>query len=139
VIFEFVVRRLHWMARIPGAPHLFEAFLLVGTAMFHRPRLAAMERIEREILQVPAVRLGVHRFGGTGFTIEGHEFAHLHGNGLLDVQLRREDADKVVAAGWAKPHHLFGPSSWVSFWIHTDECVTTALQLLRLAARSQCS
>jgi hypothetical protein len=136
MIFGFVVRRLHWMARVPGAPHLFEAFLLAWTAVFHRQRLTAMERIEREILPWPGVRLGVHRFGGTGFLRAGREFAHLHGNGLLDVHLPGQDAEGVVTAGLAQPHHLFGRSAWVSFWIQTEQCVPRALHLLRLAAES---
>jgi hypothetical protein len=134
MIFNFVVRRLRWLARIPGAPHLFEAYLMTWTVLFHRSRLAAIERIEEQILRDPGVRLCVHRFGGTGFVLGDREVAHLHGNGLLDVELGRDQADAVVQAGLAQPHHVLGHSAWVSFWVRTDDSVATALHLLRLAA-----
>lgn len=131
-MFQFVVHRLHWLARVPFAPHIFDALLLAWTALFHRKQLAAMEKLEAFALQLPGVRPQRHRFGGAGFVCDGREFAHLHGNGLLDVQLTRERAAAAVAAGRAAPHHVFGPSAWVSFWVRSDADVAKAIHLVAL-------
>lgn len=134
MIFEFIVRRLRWLARVPLAPQMFDALLLAWTALFHRERIAAMEAIEAYALGLPGVQPCPHRFGGTGFARAGREFAHLHGNGLLDVHLTRERAQTIVAAGGACPHHVFGPSAWVSFWVRAKSDVPDALRLLRIGA-----
>jgi hypothetical protein len=121
MIFRFVVKHLRWLARLPLAPDLFDAFLLSWTALTNRKRLAAMESVEDIALRLEGVRLKHHRFGGIGFAAGGHEFAHLHGNGLLDVHLTRDLAATAVAQGIAKPHHVLGPSAWVSIWIDSKE------------------
>ena len=133
MIFEFVVRRLRWLAWVPLVPQWFDAMLLAWTGLFHRERLKAMEAVEGCALLWPGVEPCSHRFGGVGFRRDRCEFAHLHGNGLLDVHLTARKAAGVIAAGWAQPHHLFGPSAWVSFWIRDGNDVPAAVRLLRLA------
>jgi hypothetical protein len=137
VIFEFVVRRLRWLAKVPFAPQIFDAWLLIWTALFERRKLTAMTALEARILQFPGVRLCVHRFGGTGFMRDGREFGHLHGNGLLDVHLTPEEARAMVAAGVASEHHVLGPSAWISFWVKGEEDVVAAVKLLMLGAEKQ--
>ena len=129
-MFSFVVRRLRWLAFLPLAPQLFDALLLAWTALFHRERLRAMESLEAAALALPGVTPCVHRFGGIGFRRDGREFAHLHGNGLLDVKLTRDRADELVSAGRAAPHHVFGPSAWVSFWLRSTHDLDGALALI---------
>ena len=135
MIFEFIVRRLRWLARVPLAPQVFDALLLVWTALLHREQLAAMEALEVRALQLPGVRPCRHRFGGIGFARDRFEFAHLHGNGLLDVRLTRECAEGMVVGGLAHPHHVFGPSAWVSFWVRSEADLPNALNLLRAGQR----
>jgi hypothetical protein len=136
VIFGFVVRRLRWLARVPLAPHIFDSLLLTWTAMFQRQRFAAMEQLEAQALGFPGVERCRHRFGGIGFVRGQLEFAHLHGNGLLDVHLTRECAASLVAAGRACPHHVFGPSAWVSFWVRSEADLPNAVELLREGERN---
>ena len=132
-MFRFVVRHLRWLARVPLAAQMFDALLLTWTAVFHPQTLRAIESLEAAALRLPGVREGRHRFGGFGFICEGHEFAHVHGNGLLDVKLTRERAAEIVAAGRAEAHHVFGPSAWVSFRLRTPEDCGAALGLLNIA------
>ena len=132
-MFRFAVRHLRWLARIPLAPHIFDAWLLAWTAMFHRETLRAIESLEAAALGLPGVSAARHRFGGFGFMCGGREFAHVHGNGLLDVKLTRERAAEVVAAGRAESHHVFGPSAWISFHIRTPDDCRPALALLDIA------
>jgi hypothetical protein len=128
MIFELVVRRLRWLAKVPLAPHIFDTLLLTWTAVFHRDRFTAIEALEVRALEF--LRPCRHRFGGIGFRRGDNEFAHLHGNGLLDVHLTRERADFLVAAGRARPHHVFGPSAWISFWVRSRADLPNAVELL---------
>jgi hypothetical protein len=129
-MFRFAVRRLRWLARIPGAPQLFDALLLTHTAIFHRRRLAAIDAIQSAAQQIPGIRLRVHRLGGIEFTIGDRELGHIHGNGLLDVHLGREEAARCVREGRAEWHHVFGESAWVSYWVRSETDVPGAMILL---------
>jgi hypothetical protein len=130
---RFVVRYFRWLARIPLATQLFDALLLVWTAIFHPKTLSAIEALEAAALRLPGVVPARHRFGGFSFVREGREFAHVHGNGLLDVKLTRERAAEIVAEGRAEPHHVFGPSAWISFQLRTPDDCGPALALLHIA------
>ena len=118
------------LTNIPLAPQMFDAFLLVWTAVFHRKTLRAIETLEAAALELPGISRASHRFGGIGFVRDGKEFAHVHGNGLLDVKLNRKRASELVAAGRAVPHHVFGQSSWISFWLYTLEDCGHAIALV---------
>ncbi len=138
-VFEFAVRRMRWLARVPLAPQVFDALLLAWTAVRHRERLGAMEAIEAAALEIPGVRLTVHRLGGVGFSLGGRELGHLHGNGLLDMHTGRKLARELVAAGRAEPHHFFGESGWVSYWVRSAADVSGAAELLRSCPASLCA
>jgi len=129
--FEFVVRRLRWLARIPLAPQIFDSLLLAWTALRHPNRLRAMEAVEAAAIGIPAVSLTVHRLGGLGFAFGGRELGHLHGNGLLDLFTGRKLARDLVAAGRADTHHFFGESAWVSYWVRSAADVIQAVALLQ--------
>ena len=49
MIFEFIVRRLRWLRRVPLAPQILDALLLVWTALFHREQFAALEAVEEAL------------------------------------------------------------------------------------------
>lgn len=134
MIFQFAVRRLKWLARIPGAPQIFDAILLAATGLFHPPRLRAIEAIESTIRSWPDMRVGVHRLGGIGFYFRGKESGHIHGNGLLDCHVGRSHRDRLVESRRALPHHVFPASGWVSFWVRNEDDITAALSLIRIAA-----
>jgi len=133
-MFRFVVLHLRWLARVPGLPQLFDTALLVWTRLAHPARLAAMQEIETRAIALPGVRLRVHRLGGIGFARGRHELGHLHGNGLLDLFVGREQRDALVAAGRAEPHHVFAESGWISFRVRSPADISHALDLLAIAA-----
>ena len=137
MIFEFAVRRLKWLAAIPGAPQIFDAMLLSSTALFHPARLRAISAIEKGVNELPGVTLGVHRLGGIGFFFLGKECSHIHGNGLLDCFVGRANRDALVGAGQAAPHHVFPRSGWISFWIRDGGDVPRAIDLVRIACAYQ--
>src|ERR1041385_5351355 len=63
VIFSFAVRRLKWLARIPGAPQIFGAMLLAATGVFYPARLRAISASESAVRGWSGMRVGVHRLG----------------------------------------------------------------------------
>jgi hypothetical protein len=133
MIFNFIVRRLHFLARIPLAPQFFDATLLIWTALFNRDVLRAIELLEQEALHLEGVTICSHRFGGIGFKNNAREFAHIHSNGLLDVELTRAEAEELIDLGRALPHHVFGRSRWITFWLRSSSEVPEALHLLHRA------
>jgi hypothetical protein len=137
MMFSFAVRRLKWFARIPGAPQLFDAMLLAATGLFYPSRLRAMSAIESTVREWPGMRVGVHRLGGVGFFFLGRESSHIHGNGLLDCFVGPAKRDSLVESGRVSPHHVFPRSGWISFWIHDESDVCSALELIRIAAQDE--
>src|SRR4051812_27312330 len=135
LLFGIAVRRLKWLGRIPGLPQLFDAMLFAVTGVFRPRRLRAISKIEAAVAQWPEMRRSVHRFGGIGFFIHAAECGHIHGNGLLDCFVGREQRDTLVAGGRALPHHVFPQSGWISFWIEDERDVATALELIEIASR----
>lgn len=133
-MFRFTVEHLGFLAKVPGLPQVFDALLLVTTALRRTPCLVAMEQIETHLRSLPEMRLRPHRLGGTEFVLAGHEIAHLHGNGLLDVRLNAPERNRWVQSGRVHPHHVLLESSWVSLWITGAADVPTALELLETAA-----
>jgi hypothetical protein len=134
VIFAFVVRKLRWLAKVPGAPQIFDAMLLGATGLFHPARLRAISEVEAQVRGWPDMRIGVHRLGGIGFFLRGKESSHIHGNGLLDCFVGRTNRDELIRDGHALSHHIFPRSGWISFWIRDEEDVRPALELIRIAS-----
>ena len=133
MIFRFVVRHFRWLGRMPLLPQLFDALLLMATALTNRPKLRAIELLVHEVQGDCGAELRSHRFGGTGFCVGRHELGHVHGNGLVDALIGPANRDKVVGNGTASAHHIFPRSGWVSFWMRDESDVPAALDLMRLA------
>ena len=133
MIFRFVVRRLRWLTKIPLLPLIFDAFLLALSTLTSPKKLRALQAVENAAVSEFGAAIGLHRFGGIGFFVNGAELGHVHGNGLLDVFVGRVNRDALVCAGRALRHHVFPAAGWVSFWIKGDADITPALELLRLA------
>ena len=124
---------MKWLARVPGAPHFFDAMLLVATGLFYRKRLRATSAIEATVRSWPEMRVGVHRLGGIGFFFRDKESSHIHGNGLLDCFVGRANRERLIASGHALPHHVFPNSGWISFWIEDEKDVKAAMEIIRIA------
>jgi len=133
MIFAFVVRHLRWLAKVPGAPQIFDAALLLSTALLHPRRFRAISAIEKIAQRLPGVTLGVHRFGGIGFFHGGKELSHIHGNGLLDCFVGQSNRDRLLQQGGAAAHHVFPRSGWISFFVRDPCDVEHALELIQIA------
>lgn len=130
MMFNFVVNHLHGLARIPLLPQIFDGLLLAWSGAFQRERITAIELIEAYATRMLGVRLCTHRFGGIGFVMNSDEFAHVHGNGLLDVRLTVAEGAKWISSGRALPHHVAGRSSWISFWLRSEADAANGIALL---------
>ncbi|HEX4629903.1 MAG TPA: luciferase family protein [Chthoniobacterales bacterium] len=128
---------MKWFSRIPGAPQIFDAMLLVATGLFYPARLRAISTIESTVRGWPEMRVGVHRLGGMGFFFRGKESSHIHGNGLLDCFVGRANRDRLVEGGRALPHHVFPQSGWISFWVRNENDIQPALELIGIAVRAK--
>jgi hypothetical protein len=135
LIFAFAVRRLRWLAAIPGLPQIFDALLLGWSALFSPARVRAISDLEAAVTTWPGMRPGNHRFGGVGFFFHDRECGHIHGNGLLDCFVGRTNRDALVQSGAAAAHHIFPHSGWISFWIENADDLARAIELVRIAAR----
>jgi hypothetical protein len=135
-VFAWIVRHLRWLARLPLIPHFFDMACFVWTTLFRPRRRAAMEVIEEEILERHRCELGTHRLGGTAFRWRGREIAHLHGIGLLDVQITRRRAEAFISETLAEPHHVLGHCAWVSLWIESIEDLPLAMRLVEAATET---
>lgn len=134
MIFNFVVRRLRWLARIPLLPHIFDAALLIATTLWDRPKLRARELFEQDVGNRVDIRLAPHRLGGVGFFLGDAEIGHLHGNGLLDLYVGKSGRDRLVTGAVAQPHHVFSESGWISFWLSRPNEVAAAIRLFDAAS-----
>lgn len=92
---------------------------------------SASEIISERVLAWPGVTREPHRFGGIAFHCRGREIGHLHGDRLVDIPFPKPVRDELVAAGRAKPHHIYPQSGWVSVDVASSEDVETAIALLR--------
>ena len=137
MIFAFVVRRLKWLAAIPGAPQIFDSMLFSSTALFHPARMRAISAIEKAVTEMPGVWPGVHRLGGIGFFFRGKECSHIHGNGLLDCFVGRANRETLVLNGRASEHHVLPSSGWISFWVKDGGDISPALELIEIACAYQ--
>lgn len=132
-MFRFVVRRLRWIARVPFAPQIFDAVLTTMTMIAAPRRWRAVEALEQRAREALDATPGVHRFGGTAFLVGGCELGHVHGNGLFDAFVGRENRDLAIGRGMAVPHHVFPSSGWVSLWMRDVHDVDSAMALLQMA------
>jgi len=83
------------------------------------------------VLSWPEVVSLPHRFGGTEFRCRGKEIGHVHGDGLCDIPLPKAVRDEAVAAGKAKPHHIFPESGWVSVYLASERDAGHAIEMMR--------
>ena len=128
---------LSWLAQFSGIRRLYVLPQILDTALLahtlvRRPNTArAMHLLEAEVLNWPGVTTGIHRFGGAEFRVGSQEIGHLHGHGLLDMLFTRAVRDQIVEAHFARPHHIFPQSAWVSYDVRSIADVPAALTLLR--------
>lgn len=95
-------------------------------------QMSVKEKLSETVLSWPGTALGPHRFGGVEFSLAGKEIAHLHGERHLDIPFSKSEREELVAAGRARPHHIFPDSGWVTVYIDSEADLANAVGLLRM-------
>lgn len=130
-MFDWVVKYLGFLKHVPVLPHVFDALLKLTSLLTNKNLPDYIDEIETEVRTWPNTTIRVHKFGGIQFNNHNRELGHIHGNGLLDILLNREQKFLLMKQYPVQDHHIFKNSGWISFWIKTVEDKQTAVALLR--------
>ena len=90
----------------------------------------AKERIHQAMIECDGVISGIHRFGGIEYKLGKREIGHIHGNHLVDIPFPKKIRNEIVEKGEAQPHHVLPESGWVSIYLHNENDVERAINLL---------
>jgi hypothetical protein len=130
-VFDWVVKYLGFLKHVPVLPHVFDALLKLTSLLTNKNLPDYIDEIETEVLSWQHTHISAHKYGGLQFNINTTELGHIHGNGLLDILLNREQKFLLMKQYPVQDHHIFKNSGWISFWIKTVEDKQTAIALLR--------
>jgi hypothetical protein len=79
------------------------------------------------------VETASHQFGGVEFRMGKVEIGHVHRNGMVDIPFTRKIRAALVAEDVTQPHHLLADSGWITYYIHNEADMETAVALMRLS------
>jgi hypothetical protein len=133
--FNFVVKRLRFLKRVPYLTWVFDAWLRLWLILIASEIAGHIDALEMEINSWPGVSVGLHKYGGLQFNYHHKEIGHIHGNGLLDIRFSRAVKAKLLADGKVINHHVFTDSGWISFYVRNADDQQYAIILLNLAYR----
>ena len=130
-MFDWVVKYLGFLKHVPVLPHVFDALLKLTSLLTNKNLPDYIDEIEAEVLSWQHTHISAHKYGGLQFNTNTTELGHIHGNGLLDILLNREQKFLLMKQYPVQDHHIFKNSGWISFWIKTVEDKQTAVAILR--------
>ena len=132
-MFDWVVKYFGFLKHVPVLPHVFDVMLKITSLLTNKNLPDYIDEIENEVLSWQHTHVSAHKYGGIQFNANTTELGHIHGNGLLDVLLSREQKFLLRKHHSVQDHHVFKNSGWISFWIKTREDKQKAVELLRYA------
>jgi hypothetical protein len=118
------------LKKIPYLPILIDEQVKIFTFFFRPRRFMGMRAIFNHAANHLHLETAYHRFGGIDFRWNKREIAHLHSNGLLDVQYPRELAELLISYGLTERHHVYPASGWTTFEVNGDSRPDVAIQLI---------
>ena len=62
-------------------------------------------------------------------------FMHIHGHGHCDIQLAKDDQERVLAEGRACPHRWAPQAGYVTLIVREEEALEAAMDLIRMSHR----
>ena len=69
------------------------------------------------------------------FFVGGKMFMHIHGHGHCDIQLAKDDQERVLAEGKARQHRWAPEAGYVTVIVHREEDLEPAMDLIRMSHR----
>src|SRR5256885_16186689 len=73
---------------------------------------------------------GIHE---DAFFVGRKMFMHIHGHGHCDIQLAKDDQQRVLAEGKARPHRWAPEAGYVTVIVHREEDLEPAMDLIRMS------
>jgi len=90
------------------------------------------QELRRRILSFPAVterqNAGIHE---DAFFVGRTMFMHIHGRGHCDIRLSKDDQERVLAEGKARPHRWAPEAGYVTFIVNDGEDLQPAMDLIQ--------
>jgi len=94
------------------------------------------QELRRRILSLSDVterqNAGIHE---DAFFVGRKMFMHIHGHGHCDIQLAKDDQERVLTEGKARPHRWAPEAGYVTVILHGKEDVEPAMDLIRMSHR----
>jgi hypothetical protein len=94
------------------------------------------QELRRRILSLSDVterqNAGIH---DDAFFVGGKMFMHIHGHGHCDIQLAKDDQERVLAEGKARQHCWAPEAGYVTVIVHREEDLEPAMDLIRMSHR----
>jgi hypothetical protein len=75
---------------------------------------------------------GIHE---DAFFVGGKMFMHVHGRGHCDIRLAKDDQERVLTEGKARPHRWAPQAGYVTFIVDDQEDLEPAMNLIRMSHR----
>src|ERR1051326_1355260 len=92
------------------------------------------QELRQRILNLPGVtereNAGIHE---DAFFAGRTMFMHIHGHGHCDIRLSKEDQDRVLAEGKARPHRWAPEQGYVTFIVRRETDLEPAMELIRMS------
>jgi len=92
------------------------------------------EELRQRILSLSGVterqECGIHE---DAFFIGRTMFMHIHGHGHCDIRLSKDDQERVLAEGKARPHRWAPEQGYVTFIARDETDFEPAMELIRMS------
>jgi hypothetical protein len=92
------------------------------------------QELRRRILNLSGVterqNAGIHE---DAFFVGRTMFMHIHGHGHCDIRLPKDDQERVLAEGKARPHRWAPEAGYVTFIVYDEKDLEPAMGLIRMA------
>jgi hypothetical protein len=73
---------------------------------------------------------GIHE---DAFFVRGKMFMHIHGHSHCDIQLAKDDQERVLAEGKARPHRWAPEAGYVTAIVRQKEDLESVMNLIRMS------
>jgi Family of unknown function (DUF5519) len=101
-----------------------------------KSRIKLHQELRHRILSLSDVterqNAGIHE---DAFFVGGKMFMHIHGHGRCDIQLAKDDQERVLAEGKARQHRWAPEAGYVTVIVHREENLEPAMDLIRMSHR----
>ena len=92
------------------------------------------QELRNRILTLPGVTerpdTGIHE---DAFFAGRTMFMHIHGHGHCDIRLSKEDQERVLAEGKARPHRWAPEQGYLTFIMRRETDLEPAMELIRMS------